>query len=458
MAEIHEECGVFGVYHVENAAMLEYYGLHSLQHRGQESSGIAVSDGETINSYKGKGLTVDVFQKEKLSAMKGNTAIGHVRYSTAGGQEAENIQPIVSKGHNGCLAVSHNGQIDNDVELRLELENHGAIFQGTGDSEVILHQIQYERGTLLERITQAARKLDGAFSFLVMDEDRIYAVRDRYGIRPLSYAPCRQGYVISSETCAFEVMGIYESYDLKPGEIVEFSKDIVKHYQYTNDISHHMCAMEYIYFARPDSVVEGKNVHTFRKESGAVLARKDQDLHADIVVGVPDSSLSAAIGYAEESGLPFETGLFKNRYVGRTFIQPTQAMRDQSVRMKLSPVESVVSGKSVVMIDDSIVRGTTSRRIVQLLKSAGAKEVHVRIASPVFAYPCFYGVDTSTRAELIGARLNVEEICDYIKADSLRYLEVEDMREVAGQIGLCLACFDGKYVTNLYTHGKELED
>lgn len=455
--EIHEECGVFGVYQVENAASMTYYGLHSLQHRGQESSGIAVSDGETINVYKGHGLTIDVFQKSKLDKMEGKNAVGHVRYGTAGGSEIANVQPIVSKGHQGSLAVAHNGQIDNDRELRLELENQGAIFQGTGDSEVILHLIQHEKGTLLERIKKACNKLDGAYSFLVMDEDRIYAVRDRYGIRPLSYAAFQNGYVISSETCAFEVMGIYESIDLQPGEIVEFNKGIVKHDYFTKDISHHMCSMEYIYFARPDSVVEGKNIHTFRKESGAMMARKDKDLHADIVVGVPDSSLSAAIGYAEESGLPFETGLYKNRYVGRTFIQPTQAMRDQGVRMKLSPVESVVKGKSVVMIDDSIVRGTTSRRIVQLLKSVGAKEVHVRIASPVFQYPCFYGVDTSTRKELIGARKSVEEICEYIQADSLEYMTVEDMREVAGDIGLCLACFDGKYCTDLYSHKVELE-
>lgn len=455
--EIHEECGVFGAYQVENASQITYYGLHSLQHRGQEASGMAVFDGSDIILQKGKGLTVDVFRREKLDAMKGNMAIGHVRYSTAGGQEHENIQPIVSKGHNGSLAIVHNGQIVNEKELRIELENEGAIFQGTSDSEVILHLIKKEKGTLKERVMKTASKIEGAFSFLVMNEDTIYAVRDRHGLRPLSYASSKDGYVISSETCAFEVMGIYDFIDLKPGEIVEFHKGVVKHEFYSKDVDHHMCAMEYIYFARPDSVVEGKNVHTFRKETGALLAKGDQDLHADLVIGVPDSSLSAAIGYAEEAGIPFETGLVKNRYVGRTFIQPTQAMRDRSVRLKLSPVSSVVQGKSIVMIDDSIVRGTTSRRIVQLLKDAGATQVHVRIASPIITSPCFYGVDTSTKDQLIGARLNVDEICEYIHADSLRFMSLNELQEAAGKIGLCVACFNGKYCTDLFSYQEELD-
>ncbi len=456
--EIHEECGVFGAYQVENASSITYYGLHSLQHRGQESSGIAVSDGQTIQVQKGPGLTIDVFKREDLESLKGNCAIGHVRYSTAGGQELENIQPIVSRGHAGSIGIAHNGQIDNDKELRLELENQGCIFQGTADSEVILHLIMKQTGTLLERIQKAAAKIDGAFSFIVMNEEKMYACRDKYGLRPLSYASYGDGYVISSETCAFEVMGIYEHVDLKPGEIVEFNKGLVKHFVYTQDTSHHMCSMEYIYFARPDSEIEGINVHAYRKETGVILARNDEDLEADIVIGVPDSSLSAAIGYAEQSGLPLETGLVKNRYVGRTFIQPTQELRDRGVRMKLSPVESVVQGKRVVMIDDSIVRGTTSRRIVRLLKESGAKEVHVRIASPVFMYPCFYGVDTSTRKELIGARLSVKEIEDYIEADSLKYLSVDEIKEAAHGLGLCCACFDGKYCSDLYSYKKQLEE
>lgn len=456
--EIHEECGVFGAYRVKDASSITYYGLHSLQHRGQESSGIAVSNGEAIQVHKGPGLTIDVFKREDLEALKGDLAIGHVRYSTAGGQELENIQPIVSRGHKGSIGIAHNGQIDNDKELRLELENQGCIFQGTADSEVILHLIQKQSGTLLERIQKAADRIDGAFSFIVMDEEKMYACRDKYGLRPLSFAAYGDGYVISSETCAFEVMGIYEHTDLKPGEIVEFNKGLVKHHCYTKDTSHHMCSMEYIYFARPDSEIEGINVHAYRKETGVILARNDRDLKADIVIGVPDSSLSAAIGYAEGANIPLETGLVKNRYVGRTFIQPTQELRDRGVRMKLSPVESVVKGKSVVMIDDSIVRGTTSRRIVRLLKESGAKEVHVRIASPVFAYPCFYGVDTSTRKELIGARLTVKEIEEYIEADSLKYLSVDEIKEAAHGLGLCCACFDGKYCSDLYSYQKQLDE
>lgn len=456
--ELHEECGVFGCYRIKEASSITYYGLHSLQHRGQEASGMAVLAKDGIHVRKGKGLTVDVFRKDQLRKLEGENAIGHVRYSTAGGQENENIQPIVSKGHLGSLAVAHNGQIVNEKELRLELENQGSIFQGTSDSEVLLHLIQKEKGTLLEKVMATAKRIEGAFSFLVMDEEAIYAVRDRHGLRPLSYAKFQDGYVISSETCAFEVMGVYDSIDLLPGEVVEFKKGLIKKYRYTEDIDHHMCAMEYIYFARPDSVVEGKNVHAFRKETGAVLARKDKGLDADIVIGVPDSSLSAAIGYAEESGIPLETGLYKNRYVGRTFIQPTQAMRDRGVRMKLSPVTSVVKGKSVVMIDDSIVRGTTSRRIVGLLKQAGAKAVHVRIASPIITHPCFYGVDTSTKKELIGANMSKEEICKYIEADSLEYMSVEELKSVAGNIGLCVACFNGDYCTELFSYKEKLAE
>ena len=448
--EIHEECGVFGAYRVDNAASITYYGLHSLQHRGQEASGIAVSDGENITLQKGKGLTVDVFQKEKLDSMVGRLAVGHVRYSTAGGQENENIQPIVSKGHNGSLAIVHNGQIVNEKELRIELENEGAIFQGTSDSEIILHLIQKQKGTLKERVMKTANRIEGAFSFLVMNEDTIYAVRDRHGLRPLSYAKSKDGYVISSETCAFEVMGIYESVDLKPGEIVEFHKGIVKHEFYSTDTDHHMCAMEYIYFSRPDSDIEGINVHAFRKESGKVLY-KEAPVDADIVIGVPDSSLSAAIGYAEASHIPYEIGLVKNKYVGRTFIQPSQEMREKAVRMKLSPVPSIVKGKRIVLIDDSIVRGTTSKKIIKQLRDAGALEIHVRIASPQITHPCFYGVDISTYDELISAHHSVEEVREIIGADSLAFISEHALFEVAKRNELCTACFTGKYPTALYS-------
>ena len=455
--EIHEECGVFGAYRVDNAASITYYGLHSLQHRGQEASGIAVSDGENITLQKGKGLTVDVFQREKLDSMVGRLAVGHVRYSTAGGQENENIQPIVSKGHNGSLAIVHNGQIVNEKELRIELENEGAIFQGTSDSEIILHLIQKQKGTLKERVMKTANRIEGAFSFLVMNEDTIYAVRDRHGLRPLSYAKSKDGYVISSETCAFEVMGIYESVDLKPGEIVEFHKGIVKHEFYSTNTDNHMCAMEYIYFARPDSVVEGINVHAFRKATGSILAREDKDLHADIVIGVPDSSLSAAIGYAEEAGIPFETGLIKNRYIGSTFIRPTEQQRMQGMRVRLNAISSVVKDKRVYLVDDSVVKGFTSRRICQLLKEAGAKEVHLRIASPMLKYPCLYGADSTAQKDLAAFNYTVDEMEQLFQVDSLRFLSVEDFKKCVPETS-CLACCTGEYPEDLQDYKDEVKE
>jgi amidophosphoribosyltransferase len=453
--EIHEECGVFGAYQLNQAADLTYYGLHSLQHRGQEASGIALWDGSDMKVHKGKGLTVDVFTKEDLKKLQGRNAIGHVRYSTAGGQEKENIQPIAARGRAKKVAFVHNGQIVNEKELRIALEEKGAIFQGTSDSEVILHLIQMSQGTMLERVKKAASLLEGAFSFIVMDGENMYAARDRHGLRPLSVAKKEDGYLISSETCAFEIMNIHDFWDVKPGEVIEFSKGLVKHHMYSENVDHHMCAMEYIYFARPDSDIESLNVHLFRKETGKILAQADMadpNFHADIVIGVPDSSLSAAIGYAEQSGIDYETGLVKNRFVQRTFIQPTQQLRENSVKMKLSAISEVVSGKSVVMIDDSIVRGTTSKRIVKLLKEAGAAKVHVRIASPVISSPCFYGVDTSTKEELIGARMSVEEINAYIGSDSLHFMSSQELEKAAGKVGLCMACFTGNYPTELFSY------
>lgn len=455
--ELHEECGVFGVYQVEEAASLTYYGLHALQHRGQEGCGIAVSDGSAVQSYKGRGLISEVFHGDELAKLQGNIAIGHVRYSTAGGNTLENVQPLLSISHRGTLAMVHNGQIVNAIRLRNEMEDAGSIFQGTSDSEIILHLIQRQKGSLLEKIKQTARQLDGAFAFLIMSENSVYAVRDPHGLRPLSYARVQEGYCISSETCTYDVINGHDITDVKPGEIVKFCDGKVEHYRYAPADSHAMCAMEYIYFSRPDSTLDGINVHLFRKKSGALLAQKDYDLQADIVIGVPDSSISAASGYAEESGLPYEMGLIKNRYVARTFIQPTQQLRDRGVRMKLSAIRSIVEGKRIVLIDDSIVRGTTSKRIVQLLKEAGAKEIHMRIASPMICSPCFYGVDTSSKAELIAARKNVDELCRYINADSLRFLTIDELRSISNG-GLCTACFDGHYITDLYEYAAKLKD
>lgn len=451
--QLHEECGVFGAYAQPDAAHLVYLGLHALQHRGQEGAGIAAADGESVRCRKGKGLLTEVFCPQDIAELPGGNAIGHVRYGTAGGGELENVQPIVARAKIGTLAVAHNGQIVNAEELREELEDRGSIFHGSSDSEIILHLIQCEKGTLLEKIKKACLRLDGGFAFLIMTEKNLYAIRDRNGLRPLSLAKRGGGWFVSSETCAFDIVNAQFVRDVAPGEIVKITAQGVETDFYTNITQKKLCAMEYVYFSRPDSVLDGQNVHTVRRLSGKLLAEQDRGrLEADIVVGVPDSSLSAASGYGEAMGLPYEMGLIKNRYVGRTFIQPTQAQRDTGVKMKLSANRAVVSGKRIVLIDDSIVRGTTIKRIVGLLKEAGAAEVHVRIASPQLLYPCFYGVDMSTRRELISARMMLTELKEAIGADSLRFLSVEGLQRACGGQALCMACFTGKYATPLYSH------
>lgn len=456
--ELHEECGIFGIYNNSDAASLSYYGLHALQHRGQEAAGIAACDtGGEINCYKGKGLLAEVFNNEIIATLPGRHAIGHVRYSTADANQIENVQPIMVRSHTASFAVAHNGQIVNAPELRHELEKRGSIFQGVSDSELLAHMIQVEEGSFEECIVKACRRFEGAFAFVILTNKAIYAVRDKNGLRPVSIAKLPEGgYCVSSETCAYDIVAGEYVRDLKAGEIVKIDDEGIHSYQYTDDTQYKMCAMEYIYFARPDSTIDGINVHTARRLSGRALAKRE-DTEADIVIGVPDSSTSAAIGFAEEIGLPYEIGLIKNRYVGRTFIQPTQKQRERGVRMKLSAVSSIVKGKRVFMIDDSIVRGTTSKRIVQLLKEAGATEVHVRICSAPLISPCFYGVDTSTYDELISARLTHDELCEFIGADSLRFMEVDEMGESFGIKNLCTACFDGQYCTKLFSYGEILE-
>ena len=456
--ELHEECGIFGIYNNSDAASLSYYGLHALQHRGQEAAGIAACDtGGEINCYKGKGLLAEVFNNEIIATLPGRHAIGHVRYSTADANQIENVQPIMVRSHTASFAVAHNGQIVNAPELRHELEKRGSIFQGVSDSELLAHMIQAEEGSFEECIVKACRRFEGAFAFVILTNKAIYAVRDKNGLRPVSIAKLPEGgYCVSSETCAYDIVAGEYVRDLKAGEIVKIDDEGIHSYQYTDDTQYKMCAMEYIYFARPDSTIDGINVHTARRLSGRALAKRE-DTEADIVIGVPDSSTSAAIGFAEEIGLPYEIGLIKNRYVGRTFIQPTQKQRERGVRMKLSAVSSIVKGKRVFMIDDSIVRGTTSKRIVQLLKEAGATEVHVRICSAPLISPCFYGVDTSTYDELISARLTHDELCEFIGADSLRFMEVDEMGESFGTKNLCTACFDGQYCTKLFSYGEILE-
>ena len=452
--ELHEECGVFGIYGVPNAASLTYYGLHALQHRGQEGAGIvSVDESGTFRRIKGGGLVTEVFDEAKLATLKGSTAIGHVRYTTAGGGGMENVQPFLFRHNTGDFALAHNGNIVNSELLRRHLENKGSLFQSTSDSEILAHLIKketrYHDRPRIFSIIDALNMLEGAFAFLIMTANRIYACRDKYGLRPLSIGRLNDGWVVSSETCALDIVGAEFVRDVNPGEIVTLDRNGIRSRDYSMYKRNCMCAMEYIYFARPDSDIECCNVHAFRKESGRLLF-EEAPADADVVIGVPDSSLSAAIGYSEASGIPYEMGLVKNRYIGRTFIQPSQAMREKGVKMKLSAVRSLVAGKRVALIDDSIVRGTTSLRIVRLLKAAGAKEVHVRIASPKMTHPCFYGVDTSTYDELISARKNVEGVREEIGADSLSFLSPEALLRAGRRRELCMACFTGHYPTALY--------
>ncbi len=457
---LNEECGVFGIWGHPDAAKLTYFGLHSLQHRGQEGAGILANDQGTLRRHRDTGLLSEVFRNPlNLEKLTGSSAIGHVRYATAGEASVDNIQPFLFRFHDTQFGLAHNGNLTNAQSLKSELEKNGAIFSSTSDSEILAHLIRRSHNpSFMGKIKEALNTVKGGFAYLMLFEDKLIAALDPNGFRPLSIGKMANGaLVVSSETCAFEVIGAEWIRDVNPGELVIFDENGITYDRYTDDTQLAICSMEYIYFARPDSNIQGVNVHTARKRMGAQLAREFKN-QADIVVGVPNSSLSAAMGFSEESGLPNEMGLIKNQYVQRTFIQPTQELREQGVRMKLSAVSGVVKGKRVVMIDDSIVRGTTSRRIVKLLKEAGATEVHVAIASPALAYPCFYGIDIQSREELIAANHTVEETCEIIGADSLTYLSIEGLIDSIGidtdapNGGLCVAYFDGKYPTPLYDY------
>ena len=451
--QIHDECGVFGIYGVEHAASMTYYGLHALQHRGQEGCGIVSVDEEgKFHRIKGKGLVTEVFKGDELQAMEGSMAIGHVLYTAAKGNRIENVQPLFFHHQSGDFAIANNGALVNAEELRAYLERRGSLFQSSSDSEILAHLVK--KDGLVERprihaIIDALNMMEGAFTFLIMTANRIYACRDKHGLHPLALGRLGEGYVVASETCAFDTIGAEYIRDIEPGEVLSIDHHGVRSNLYSQFKHYNMCSMEYIYLARPDSDIEGCNVHAYRKESGKLLFQEAPS-EADIVVGVPDSSLSAAMGYAEASGLPYEMGLIKNKYIGRTFIQPTQALREKGVRMKLSAVRTIVKGKRVVLVDDSIVRGTTSRRIVTMLKEAGATEVHVRIASPPMTEPCFYGVDTTSYDELISARMDVEGVRQAIGADSLAFLSEEALYKAGNRQELCTACFTGRYPTALY--------
>ena len=459
---LNEECGVFGVFGSQEAAHMTYFGLHSLQHRGQEGAGIVSSDGIKLRQYRNRGLLSEVFANpQDLDRLEGTSAIGHVRYGTSGNNSIANVQPFLFHFHDGDVALAHNGNLTNAKSLKQKLEDEGAVFQSNSDTEILIHLIRQKQDLdFIDALKASLNEIHGGFAFVILRKDQLIAALDPNGFRPLCIGRLSDGgYVVASETCALDMVGAEFVRDVLPGELVIIDENGLRIEHFTTDTELAICSMEYIYFARPDSIIHGVTVHNARKRMGKLLA-KEQPVDCDMVIGVPNSSLSAASGFAEEAGLPYEMGLIKNQYVARTFIQPTQELRERGVKMKLSAVRGVVEGKKVAIIDDSIVRGTTSMQIVRMLKEAGAKEVHMRIASPPLKFPCFYGIDISTRSELMAANYSIDEMCKMIGADSLGFLSVESLIEAidlpdAGNApngGLTVAYFDGKYPTPLYDY------
>lgn len=451
---------MFGIWGHEKAAEITYYGLHALQHRGQDGAGVVVSDGDQLKIHRGLGLVNDVFKRAEFPELSGNAAIGHIRYGKKAEGGIDSVQPLLFHSQAGSLALAHSGAIMNAYELQGELESEGSILQTSSDTEVLAHLIKRNgKETAEETIIDALQTIVGAYAFLILKEDKMYVALDPRGIRPLSLGKLGNGYVVASETCAIDLVGGTFEREVLPGELLTISDKGVTSTRFDLREPRKICGMEYVYLSRPDSDLNYVNVHASRKKMGIELA-KESPVEADVVTGVPDSSISAAIGYAEQSGLPYEMGVIKNRYVGRTFIQPSQELREQGVRMKLAPVRGIVEGKRVVMIDDSIVRGTTCKRIVQMIKEAGAKEVHVRIASPPITSPCYYGIDMSTKKELIAANYTVEEICELIGADSVAFLSVEGLekailKDKTIHQGICNACMTGDYPV---LHQEKTED
>jgi amidophosphoribosyltransferase len=456
--KFHDECGVVAIYSHPEAETLAYLGLHALQHRGQESAGIVTSNGLQLRAHKAMGLVADIFTPDVLAPMRGTLAIGHTRYSTAGDSALLNAQPIMVQSNKGVTALAHNGNLVNATEIRGKLEAQGSIFQTNSDTEVIVHLIALSKEhTLPEAIADALRRVEGAFSLVMMSADRIFAVRDPRGFRPLAMGriPAQPGQkqdtiVFASETCAFDLVGATYEREVKPGELVIVGPEGVSSRFYATAQSQSSCIFEHVYFSRPDSRVFGRSVQESREELGRQLAL-EAPVDADLVVPVPDSGVTAALGYSNQTGIPFRFALIRNHYVGRTFIEPSQSVRDFGVKLKLNPVRSLLEGKRVVLIDDSIVRGTTSQKIVRMIRGAGAKEVHMRISCPPTISPCFYGVDTPSKKQLIAANKTVEEIREYIGADSLSYLSVEGLKKACGEgvkTSYCTACYTGKYPTS----------
>jgi amidophosphoribosyltransferase len=447
----HDHCGVFGIFGHPEAAKLAYLGIYALQHRGQESAGIASSDGAELYVQKAVGQVQEIFTPEVITRLPGAAAIGHTRYSTAGDTTLINAQPIMIDCNKGKIALGHNGNLTNAIELRRRLEHRGSIFQTTSDTEVIVHLVARSAARNLSgALADALNQVEGAYSLVVLTRDEIYAIRDPRGFRPLVLGRFDGAWVVASETCAFDLIDAEYVREIEPGEMVRISRGGVESIRFAPEKPHQYCIFEHVYFSRPDSVIFGRPVNQSREQLGRLLAR-EHPAAADIVTPVPDSGVPAAIGYAAESGIPFRMGLIRNHYVGRTFIEPVQAIRDFGVKLKLNPVRRMLEGQRVVLVDDSIVRGTTSRKIVRLVRDAGATEVHVRISCPPTISPCYYGVDTPRRDELIASRHSVEEIRQFLGADSLGYLSLESMRAAVEDTEgkFCTACYTGSYPTEL---------
>ena len=455
--KLSEECGIFGIVSHPEAARIAYLGIYALQHRGQESAGIATSDRKRLHVEKGMGYVADVFDSSRLERLHGDMALAHVRYSTAGSSSMLNAQPILIDCWRGPIALAHNGNLTNAAYLKHELERDGAIFHSNSDSEVILHLIsRSRRRTLQEAFVEALRTVQGAFSLVLMTPEYLLAARDPHGFRPLCIGRLEKSYVVASETCAFDLINAEYIRDVEPGEVVRIEENSLEAQHPLQRERASFCVFEHIYFSRPDSLVFGRNVNISRREMGKSLAQ-EHPVEADVVVPVPDSGVSAAIGYARESGIPLEFGLIRNHYVGRTFIEPKQSIRNFGVKVKLNPVREILRGKRVILVDDSIVRGTTSRKIVQIVRAAGASEIHMRITAPPIIAPCYYGIDIPTRHELIGSTKSVAEICRFIGADSLGYLSLDAMLRAAGDANqYCSACFTDRYPTDLGIDEKQL--
>ncbi|PAF41264.1 amidophosphoribosyltransferase [Helicobacter sp. 11S03491-1] len=459
MKDWNEKCAVVGIYNAYNASILSYYALFAMQHRGQEASGISASNGQKISTYKNNGLVTKVFNENILEKLQGKSSIGHNRYSTAGEDSMNDSQPIFAKYSLGEIALAHNGNLTNAKEVRKSLIQEGSIFQSHLDTENLIHLIaKSHKNQLVDRIVDALTQIEGAYAFVFLSRTKMFAVRDKYGLRPLSLGKITnpdgtEGYIVASESCAFDLIGAEYIRDIQPGEMLIFEGAYSKHIPTPKSIkifphNPYPCIFEYVYFARPDSKVFGKNVYEIRKQMGIQLA-KEYKIDADMVIPVPDSGVAAAIGYSRESGIPFELGIIRNHYIGRTFIEPTQSARELKVRLKLNPIAELIKDKEIIIIDDSIVRGTTSKQIIKILRHAGAKKIHLFISSPPTISPCFYGVDTPNKSELICANHTLEEVRDFIGADSLVFLSLEGLRKSIScddSENFCQACFDGNYI------------